>query len=115
MAYGILIDYQYCTGCHACEVACKMENDLPTGQFGVKVNEIGSYAIDEERDIWQLSYIPNFTDQCNMCAARTARGKLPACVHNCYTGSMFYGTIEELAEKMAEKPEQVLFRPKHAR
>ncbi|MFC1640021.1 4Fe-4S binding protein [Gemmatimonadota bacterium] len=20
--YGLLIDYEYCTGCHACEVAC---------------------------------------------------------------------------------------------
>lgn len=50
-----------------------------------------------------------------MCAARTAKGKLPACVHGCYTGSMLYGAIEELAKKMDEKPEMVLFRPKNAK
>lgn len=114
MAYGILVDYQYCTNCHTCEVACKMEHNLPTGQFGVKVAEVGPYAIDEENDHWQLSYVPCFTDQCDMCAARTKKGKLPACVHNCYTGSMYYGTIEELSKKMEEKPEMILVRPKHA-
>ena len=34
---GILVDYQYCTGCYSCEVACQSELDLPLGQWGVKV------------------------------------------------------------------------------
>ena len=25
--YGILVDYDYCTGCHTCEVACQQEHD----------------------------------------------------------------------------------------
>ena len=29
---GILVDYQYCTGCYSCEVACKSKLDLPLGQ-----------------------------------------------------------------------------------
>ena len=31
---GILVDYQYCTGCYSCEVACQSELDLPLGQWG---------------------------------------------------------------------------------
>lgn len=29
--YGILIDYNWCTGCHSCEMACQMEKKLPMG------------------------------------------------------------------------------------
>ena len=30
--YGILVDYEFCTGCYACEVACQSEHDMPLGQ-----------------------------------------------------------------------------------
>ncbi len=29
--YGLLIDYEFCFGCHACELACKQEHFLPAG------------------------------------------------------------------------------------
>lgn len=32
--YGMLVDYEYCTGCHACEVACKQEHRIPAGRVG---------------------------------------------------------------------------------
>ena len=35
---GILVDYQYCTGCYSCEVACQAEHELPLEQWGVKVS-----------------------------------------------------------------------------
>ena len=28
---NIFVDFEYCVGCRACEVACKQENDLPVG------------------------------------------------------------------------------------
>ena len=37
---GILVDMYYCTGCHACEVACKQENQFPVGIAGIKINEL---------------------------------------------------------------------------
>lgn len=104
--YGILIDTQWCTGCHSCEVACQMENDLPVGQFGVKVNQIGPWQISEER--WQYSYIPEFTDQCVMCLRRRKKGKTPACVHHCQAKCLEFGTIDELAEKLKDHPKQLL-------
>ena len=30
--YGLLIDYNYCTGCQSCEVACQQEHTHPVGQ-----------------------------------------------------------------------------------
>lgn len=31
--YGWLVDTRRCFGCHACEVACKAENDVPLGSY----------------------------------------------------------------------------------
>ncbi|SDF87587.1 hypothetical protein SAMN04488499_11131, partial [Sporomusa acidovorans] len=36
-------------------------------------------------------------------------GRKPTCVHHCQSGAVYYGTLEELAEKAAEKPRMVLF------
>jgi Fe-S-cluster-containing dehydrogenase component len=108
--YGLLIDYQFCTGCHTCEVACKMEHNIPLGQWGIKLAEIGPWQISEDK--WQLDYIPVPTRQCTLCAERTAKGKQPACVHNCQSGVMSYGPIDELARGMAAGPHhKVLFTP----
>ena len=38
--HGLLIDYEYCTGCHACEVACAQEFRRPAGIVkGIEVLE----------------------------------------------------------------------------
>jgi len=105
--YGLLIDYDFCTNCHSCEVACKKELDLPVGQFGIKVLEDGPRKNTHGK--WEWTYIPLPTDLCDLCAVRVSQGRLPSCVHHCQAGIMYYGTLEELAEKLAEKPKQVLF------
>ena len=38
--YGLLIDYEYCTGCYTCQVACAQEYNWPAGMGGMKVIEI---------------------------------------------------------------------------
>ena len=107
--YGLLIDYQYCSGCHACEVACKKEHDLPKGDFGIKVLVDGPRRCSD--GVWEFDNIPVPTHLCDLCAARVEAGKLPTCVHHCQAGVMVYGTLEELAAKAkaAAKDKMVIF------
>ena len=105
--YGMLIDYEWCTGCHSCETACQMEHHLPVGQFGIKLNEIGPFEYAPDR--WQLSYVPVPTDLCDFCAERQAKGKLPTCQHHCQARCLEVGPIDELAKKIASKKKLVLF------
>lgn len=105
--YGMLIDYEWCTGCHSCETACQMEHHLPVGQFGIKLNEIGPF--EYAPDSWQLSYVPVPTDLCDFCAERRAHGKLPTCQHHCQAQCLEVGSLDELAEKVKAKKKLVLF------
>ena len=105
--YGMLIDYEWCTGCHSCETACQMEHHLPVGQFGIKLNEIGPFEYAPDR--WQLSYVPVPTDLCDFCAERQAKGKLPTYQHHCQAQCLEVGPIDELAKKIASKKKLVLF------
>jgi len=107
---GLLIDYYFCTGCHVCEVACSAEHDIPIGQMGIKVMEVGPWQISEDK--WQLNYVPIPTELCNLCEERVALGKLPTCVHHCQADVMRYGSIEELTEEMQGASHQVLFVPR---
>lgn len=100
--YGLLIDNQYCTGCHACEIACKNQNNLPVGQFGIKVLELGPWQL-EDNIHWEYRYIPVPTSYCNLCEHRVADGDLPSCVFHCPANVMEYGPVEELAKSMVEK------------
>ncbi|APA98513.1 4Fe-4S dicluster domain-containing protein [Nocardia seriolae] len=45
MRYGFAIDQRTCIGCHACTVACKVEHEIPLGQFRtwVKYVDKGEY------------------------------------------------------------------------
>ncbi len=95
--YGLFIDYEFCSGCHACEVACKKEHDMPKGDFGIKILQDGPRK--NSNGTYEYNYIPVPTSLCDLCAARVAAGKLPTCVHHCQAKVMVYGPIEELAEK----------------
>ena len=76
---GLLIDYEWCTGCHTCEIACQQEHGFAP------------------RNVL-----------CDLCADRVEKGKLPTCVKHCQAGCMQYGSVEELSKKMTSK-KMVLF------
>lgn len=107
---GLLIDYEYCTGCHSCEVACKNELKLSRGKWGIKLAEIGPWQVGPDK--WEWNFIPVPTELCDLCGERVAKGEKPACVHHCQAQAMEYGPVEELAQKMAAKgSKMVLFVP----
>jgi len=115
--YGLLIDYEYCTHCGACEVSCKEEHDYPVGKWGIRVMGDGPWAIDESS--WNWNWYPLPTDLCDLCADRAAKGREPICVHHCLSNIIYYGPVEELAKKLEDKPKQFLivpqFKPKDAK
>ncbi len=87
---GMLIDLSLCIGCNACAVACKEENDVPTGCFNVWVE-----SWDADRGDGYMCRV-NLPKQCNHCTD-------PACVAACPTGATFVdeadGTVQVNAEE----------------
>ena len=105
----MLIDYEFCTGCQSCEVACKEEHRIPVGQWGIRLLDDGPWECADGKFNWNKIPVP--TDLCDLCAGRVAAGKEPTCVHHCQAFCMRFGTIEELAAELAGKPKQVLWAP----
>lgn len=100
--YGLLIDNYWCTGCHSCEIACKNEHNLPLGQWGIKILELGPIELMEKGE-WVHNYHPVLTPYCDLCADRVAEGEKPSCQLHCLASAIEYGPVEELATIMAER------------
>jgi len=109
MRNGLLIDYEFCTGCQSCEVACKEEHGIPVGQWGIKVIDEGPWQISEKTWNWNKIAVP--TDLCDLCADRVAEGKKPTCVHHCLAQVLKFGPVDELVADLDRKPKQALFVP----
>lgn len=110
-AYGLLINYEFCTGCGTCEMACSVEHDIPIGRYGIQMATIGPWQIDKKN--WQLDTVPIPTDECDLCAKRVEKGKKPTCAKHCQSLCMEYGPVDELAAKLAgATTKHVLFVPK---
>ena len=105
---GLLIEYEYCTGCHACEVACKQEHNFSDGVGGIRVYEQETVAPDKV----YVDFTPVVTRSCDLCRGRTLVGEQPACVKHCQASCMLYGPVTELVEEMEKRPRSVIFAPK---
>ncbi|MFQ6010744.1 MAG: oxidoreductase [Nitrososphaerales archaeon] len=106
--FALLIDYEWCTGCHSCELACKQINDLRADQWGIEVKEI----VQKKGEKKVIDFIPIPTDLCNLCAPLTAENKLPSCALHCPPKVIEYGTVKDLSEKLGRKPKQVIWTPR---
>lgn len=106
MTYGLLINYQYCTGCHTCEIACQQEHGFEPTKLGIELKTIGPTPLDSRK--WQYDFIPTPTDFCNHCESRINKGQAPSCVKHCQAGCMEFGDIENLTPKMSQS-KMVLF------
>jgi Fe-S-cluster-containing dehydrogenase component len=105
---GLLIQYDWCTGCHACEVACKQEHDYTGGVCGIRVDELVMNGPDKV----QVDYVPIMTNFCDLCAERTGRGEAPACVKHCQATCIMYGKISDLAKAQEKQPRSALWAPR---
>ena len=103
--YGLLFDYQYCTGCHSCEVACQQEHNYPAGKFGITVTE----HILETKHGLSINYLPFPTDLCDFCFSRVKNNKKPSCVKHCLASCIEFGPLDELIKNAKELEKSVLF------
>lgn len=99
--YGLLIDYNYCSGCRTCEMACQQEHGYDPSRQGLKLSAIGPIPLPGGK--WQFDNLPLHTPYCNHCAPRIKKEKLPACVHHCQDGCIVFGEIPELLPKMTRE------------
>ena len=106
--YGILIDYNFCTGCRSCEVACQQEHNFPVGKNGICVTKF-EYETSAKQAI---DYLPYPTSLCNLCLNRHKAGEEPSCVKHCQTRCMRFGNLHELVTEMEKGPKMVLFAPR---
>lgn len=113
--YALLIDYEYCSGCESCVVACKEEHDFPIGKWGIRVLDEGPWQKGESdaggKENFNWNKIPVPTDLCDLCKNRLAQQREPTCVHHCLADCMRFGTVEEMALEAARKPKQVMWVP----
>jgi tetrathionate reductase subunit B len=59
--WKMALDIERCIGCHACSVACKVENNMPLGGFRTKV-----YYLDEGKfPKVKRSFLPTLCMQCD--------------------------------------------------
>lgn len=105
-AYGLLIDYEYCSGCHTCEVACQQEHGHDAKTLGIEIKTLGPTPLGNRK--WQYDNIPTPTVFCDHCKDRIEKGKIPTCVKHCQAGCMTFGEITELAKKV-NREKMVIF------
>jgi anaerobic dimethyl sulfoxide reductase subunit B (iron-sulfur subunit) len=77
--YGFYLDTSSCTGCKACQIACKDKNNLPVGILWRKVIEIQGGEWLPRDAAWFTNVFSYFiSSACNHCDA-------PICVEVCPT------------------------------
>ncbi len=118
---GLFVDYKYFSGNHAAEIACKEEMGLSPDQWGIKEVEVGPFkkGTMEDRsdlsgndgDAWEWIYLPVPTSIFSEWWGDGTRPGKPLAVQVEESGSLEYGPIDELAQKLIDWPRQaVLFK-----
>lgn len=82
MQLGFVHESQNCTGCKACQVACKDKHDNEVGENFRRVSEYEGGGFAKSGDGYvQNVYTYSISVSCNHCAD-------PKCVKNCPSGAM---------------------------
>lgn len=80
---GFYIDSARCSGCKACQVACKDKNNLEVGRRFRRIYEIkgGGFNVSPQGGMQNNVYAYTLSVACNHCSD-------PICVKNCPTSAM---------------------------
>lgn len=94
----VVIDYDWCIGCRYCEAACPYwarrfnfaEPNLPPNELNPNM----AYLSNRPRS-------KGVMEKCTYCLQRTRRGRLPACLEVCPTGSRKFGNVLDPTSEVA--------------
>lgn len=107
--YAMLLDYNWCIGCHACEIACEMEHGFEIGKGGIDVHEVGPWQ--RQDGSWQDDFVVSLSRSCTLCAQRVAKGKKAACEAHCQANCLKVGVLEDLVAEVTEGSCKLLLVP----
>ncbi len=78
MTYAFTFDASACTGCKACQIACKDKNNLPTGVLWRRVFEVSGGSWQQQDNAWENSvFAYNLSLACNHCVHPKCAGVCP--------------------------------------
>ena len=78
MTYAFVLDASACSGCKACQVACKDKNQLPLGVLWRRVYEVSGGAWKQEGAAWSSTlFAYNLSLSCNHCVRPKCAGVCP--------------------------------------
>lgn len=106
---GLLIHYDYCTGCQSCAVACQQEHSFSAGKCGIRVTE---HVYESLKKPVAIDFLPFPTELCDLCITRCQNGEKPACVKHCQAACMSFGPLTDLIRQLEITPRSVLFTPR---
>ncbi|MEK7858538.1 MAG: 4Fe-4S dicluster domain-containing protein [Elusimicrobiota bacterium] len=95
----VVIDYNWCIGCRYCMAACPYF----ARRFNFEKPEIPKEELNA--DMGLLSNRPRpkgVVEKCTFCLQRTRKGKYPACVEACPTGSRKFGNILDPGSEVSQ-------------
>lgn len=106
MHHFLYVDINRCTGCHACEVACRQEYGDSLGKCRIRLITTKSQKIDGR---WHVYFFPVVSEECTGCGSLLKKGDKPACIAACPTEAIKYSEDEELTRIITKgKPVSIL-------
>ena len=78
MTYAFTFDAAFCSGCKACQAACKDKNNLPLGVLWRRVVEVSGGAWQQNGEAWiHTVFAYNLSLSCNHCVHPKCAGVCP--------------------------------------
>lgn len=78
MTYAFTFDAAFCSGCKACQAACKDKNNLPLGVLWRRVYEVSGGAWQKDGEAWNNTvFAYNLSIACNHCIHPKCAGVCP--------------------------------------
>jgi Fe-S-cluster-containing dehydrogenase component len=93
----VVVDYDWCIGCRYCQAACPYEGR----RFNWAEPQVPAEEINRQQHyLGNRMRMKGVMEKCTFCIQRTRKGKLPACVDSCPTGSRVFGNLLDPASEI---------------